>query len=386
MERVVLIKYAEIGLKGKNRRDFENVLIENIKRVTGWEIVWRWGRLFAKVDWEEEDVSALSKTFGVQNYSPTYLTELNLEEMIEASLKLTEKEMEKGAKTFKVYARRAQTKFPFGVYEINRKVGGAILKRFSPDLKVDVHEPDFTVWIEVKENEAYVYTEKIKGPGGLPVGVSGKAILLLSGGIDSPVAGWYAMKRGVVIVPLSFISPPYTGKETKEKLLDIAKVLKSYIGGRSVQLHLCPLTPVLELLKDEAPKKLLLVLQRRSMMRIAKRLAEKVRASAVYTGESVGQVASQTLHNLGVIEKAIDLPVIRPLSGMDKVEIVDRAKEIGTYDISIRPQPDVCSIFTPKSPSTKASLEKVLEVEEELGERLMKAEEEAFASIEKVVI
>ncbi len=386
MEKVVLVKYAEIGLKGKNRKDFEDRLIENIKRVTGWNVKWRWGRIHAEVDWEEEDVSVLSKVFGVQNYSPAFLVGLDLEEVVEASLKLVEREIEEGKKTFKVYARRAQTKFPLGVYEINRRVGAAVLKRFGENLKVDVHEPDFILSVEVKEKEIYVYSRKIPGPGGLPVGVGGKAVLLLSGGIDSPVAGWYAMKRGVVITPLSFTSPPYTGKETKEKLIDLAGALKEYSGGRNIHLHLCPLTPVLELLKDRAPQKLLLVLQRRSMMRIAERLARRVKAVAIYTGESVGQVASQTLHNLGVIENATSLPVIRPLSGLDKVEIVNKAKEIGTYEISIRPQVDVCSVFTPKNPATKAKIEDVLAVEEGIREDLFKAEEEVFASIEKVVV
>lgn len=386
MEKVVLVKYAEIGLKGKNRKDFEDRLIENIKRVTGWNVKWRWGRIHAEADWEVEDVSVLSKVFGVQNYSPAFLVGLDLEEVVEASLKLVEREIEEGKKTFKVYARRAQTKFPLGVYEINRRVGAAVLKRFGENLKVDVHEPDFILSVEVKEKEIYVYSRKIPGPGGLPVGVGGKAVLLLSGGIDSPVAGWYAMKRGVVITPLSFTSPPYTGKETKEKLIDLAGALKEYSGGRNIHLHLCPLTPVLELLKDRAPQKLLLVLQRRSMMRIAERLARRVKAVAIYTGESVGQVASQTLHNLGVIENATSLPVIRPLSGLDKVEIVDKAKEIGTYEISIRPQVDVCSVFTPKNPATKAKIEDVLAVEEGIGEDLFKAEEEVFASIEKVVV
>jgi thiamine biosynthesis protein ThiI len=294
--------------------------------------------------------------------------------------------MENGARTFKISAKRTHTNFPFGVYDINRLVGAAVLREFPQDLSVDVHNPDFVIGIEVKEKEAYVYSKKIPGPGGLPVGASGKAILLLSGGLDSPVAGWYAMKRGVVIVPLSFISPPYTGKESKEKIMNIVEILKEYSGGRKIHLYLCPLTPVLELLKDTAPQKFLLVLQRRSMMRIAERLAEKTGSSAIYTGESVGQVASQTLQNLGVIEEATKFPVIRPLSGFDKVEIVKKAKEIGTYEVSIKPHLDVCSMFTPKRPATKAPIDKVLEIEEELGESLFRAEEEAFASIEKVVI
>ncbi len=384
MEKVVLVKYSEIGLKGKNRREFEDILISNIKRSTGWLVLWRWGRILINVDWENEDISKLSKIFGVQNYSAAYMTRADLSEIEEASLVMSSMEVEKGMKTFKVHAKRAQTDFPYGTYDVNKLIGAEILRSF-PTLSVDVHDPDFVLNIEIKENEAYVYSRKIKGPGGLPVGTGGKAILLLSGGIDSPVSGWYAMKRGVSITALSFTSPPYTGKESEDKLIDLMKKLKEYSGGRDLPLYLCPLTPVLEFLKDSAPKKLLLVLQRRSMMRIAEKLAKKVKASAVYTGECVGQVASQTLENISVIESAVSLPVIRPLAGFDKIEIVDKAREIGTYEISIRPQVDVCSLFVPKRPATKANLETVVDVEREFSDKLLKAEEESYAMIKKVV-
>lgn len=385
MRKVLLVKYAEIGLKGKNRKEFEDVLISNIRRFTGWDVSWRWGRVLVNIDWENEDISKISKIFGVQNFSKAFVVGLDMEEIEKAAIEVARPEVENGKRSFKVKAKRSQKSFEYGVYDINKIVGARILKEF-PELHVDVHNPEFVVSVEVKESEAYVYANKLGGPGGLPVGTGGKAILLLSGGIDSPVAGWYAMKRGVVISALSFISPPYTGKETKEKLMSIARGLKEFSGGRNIHLYLCPLTPVLEFLKDNAPSRYLLVLQRRSMMRIAEKLAKKIKASAIYTGESVGQVASQTLENLAAIEDATSLPVIRPLSGMDKVEIVEKAREIGTYEISIQPQVDVCSIFVPKSPVTKAKLSFVKEIEADMSEKLAKLEEESFAMMEKVIV
>lgn len=385
MKKVLLVKYAEIGLKGKNRKEFEDVLISNIKRFTGWNVSWRWGRILVNIDWENEDISKISKIFGVQNFSKAFVVNLDMEEIERAAVEVSRSEIESGKETFKVKAKRSQKSFEYGVYDINRVVGARILQEF-PRLRVDVHNPEFVVNVEVKESEAYVYANKLRGPGGLPVGTGGKAVLLLSGGIDSPVAGWYAMKRGVVISALSFISPPYTGKETKEKLISLARGLKEFSGGRNIHLYLCPLTPVLEFLKDNAPSRYLLILQRRSMMRIAEKLAKKIKASAIYTGESVGQVASQTLENLAAIEDATSLPVIRPLSGMDKVEIVEKSKDIGTYEISIQPQIDVCSMFVPKNPVTKAKLSFVKEIEAEISEKLTKLEEESFAMMEKVIV
>ena len=385
MRKALLIKYAEIGLKGRNRKEFEDILISNIKRSTGWNVSWRWGRILVNIDWEIEDISKISKVFGIQNFSRAFVVDLDMKEIEDAAVEVARSEVKSGKRSFKVKAKRSQKNFEYGVYDINSITGARILKEF-PELHVDVHNPEFIVNIEVKEKEAYVYSDKIRGAGGLPVGTGGKAVLLLSGGIDSPVAGWYAMKRGIVISPLSFTSPPYTGNDTRKKLALLVEKLKEFSGGRNIHLYLCPLTPVLEFLKDKAPSRYLLILQRRSMMRIATKLARKIRASAIYTGESIGQVASQTIENIAAIEEATLLPVIRPLSGMDKVEIVEKAKEIGTYEISIRPQVDVCSMFVPKNPVTKAKLSVVKEIEEELSEKLFKLEEKSFAMMEKVII
>ncbi len=385
MKKVVVVRFAEIGLKGRNRSDFERALVENIKKVTGKSVEWRWGRIYVETDWESEDISVFGKVFGIQNYSPAIITELEYGKIEEAVLKLARMEVAEGKKTFKINAKRPYKDFPMGIYDLNRDLGAAVLKNIG-GLVVDVHEPEFTVGVEIREEGAVVFSRKIEGPGGLPVGVSGKALLLLSGGIDSPVAGWYAMKRGIVVSALSFVSPPYTGKESKEKLIKLAEVLKGYSGGKGVDLYLCPLTKVLEFLQDNVPRKYMLVMQRRSMMRIANKLARNIKAQVLVTGESVGQVASQTLTNLSVIDQASDLAVLRPLCCFDKIEIINIAKKIGSYDISIIEHPDVCTIFSPKNPSTRVKLSVVKEIEKELGERLRVVEDEAFSYIEKVVV
>ena len=382
MEKVVVVRFSEIGLKGKNRKDFERALLLNIKEKTSKEVLWKWGRFYVKMDWEKEDLSVFNEIFGVQNYSPAIFTSHDWEEIQEAARKLCS--LESGAKKFKVNAKRVYKDFPMGIYDVNRKLGAFVIKEFG--LEVDVHNPDFELGVEIREEGVLLFTRKIRGAGGLPVGVSGKVLLLLSGGIDSPVAGWYAMRRGAVLEAISFVSPPYTGLETEEKIRKVVERLRRFSPRHPIRLHFAPLTPVLELLKEEAPRKLLLVLQRRSMFRIAERLALSVKAKALVTGESVGQVASQTLQNIMVIEDAVKLPVLRPLCGLDKVEIVEKAREIGTYEISIQKGVDVCSMFVPKSPSTAASLEKVREVEESLGERLRGAEDEVYYNIERVMV
>ncbi len=386
MRRVVVVRYSEIGLKGKNRKRFEKALLTNIESVTGWNVMWRWGRMYVDVDWDEEDVSILKRIFGIQNYSPAYLVPADFEAIEKASKDLVKREVALGSRTFKVNTKRASTDFQMGVYDVNRDLGAFVLREFSDSLKVDVHNPDFVLGVEIRDEEALIYTEKIRAYGGLPVGVSGRAVLMLSGGIDSPVAGWYAMKRGVLISALSFISLPYTSEDSKEKIVDIVKILKGFSGGHKIDLHFCNLTPVLEFITDNTPAKYWLVLQRRSMLRIAEKLAERVGAYVVYTGESVGQVASQTLPNISVIEEAVDIPVMRPLCGFDKVEIVNKAKEIGTYEVSIRPHLDVCSVFSPKRPSTKARLDIVKSIENDVWEELSEREKRAFEDLETIVV
>ncbi len=386
MKRVVVVRYSEIGLKGKNRRRFEKILKTNLERVTGWKVTWRWGRMYVEVDWKSADLEVFKRIFGIQNYSPAYITDADFDSLVSASEELVMEELERGSRRFKVGAKRVSKDFPMGVYDINRELGAFILRRFAGSIEVDVHDPDFVLGVEIRDEGAVVYTRKYRAYGGLPVGVSGKALLLLSGGIDSPVAGWYALKRGVIISALSFISPPYTDAPSKEKILDLMGVLSGYSGGRELELYFCPLTPVLELITSESPERYWLILQRRSMMRIASRLAGDIGAVAIYTGESVGQVASQTLVNLMAVESVARYPVMRPLCGMDKVEIVEKAKEIGTYEISIRKHLDVCSVFSPKHPTTGARLDRVEEIESSLGEELRLREEKAFEEMERHVL
>ncbi len=381
MRKIVVVRFAEIGLKGKNRKDFEKNLMDNIKNVTGKDVIWKWGRLYVEMDWEKEDVNVFKKIFGIQNYSKGFIVDKNWEDIENATRRIVEMKLNENPKTFKVNAKRIDKSFPMGIYDINRKLGAFILKNY--ELSVDVHNPDFELGVEIREEGVIVFGEKIKAYGGLPVGVSGKGLLLLSGGIDSPVAGWYMMKRGLSLYALSFISPPYTGVETIRKLRKIVERLNEYSSGKWIKLYFAPLTPVLELIQDNTPKKYHLVIHRRAMMRIAERFAEEKKIPLIITGESIGQVASQTVQNLKVIEETVTLPVVRPLSGFDKVEIVERAREIGTYEISILKHPDVCTIFTPKNPSTSARLEVIKRLEEELGDRLKKAEDEVFCRIER---
>ncbi len=384
MKKVVVLRYAEIGLKGRNRGDFERALLENIEAFIGRKVERKWGRFYVEMDWEKEDMSIFKRIFGIQNFSPAYLTQLDFDAMKGAALDLAKREVESGKKTFKINARRINKNFPMSVYDINSKLGAAVLKELN--VSVDVHRPEFTIGVEVRDEGAVIFSKKEEGAGGLPVGVSGKGLLLLSGGIDSPVAGWFAMKRGIEISAISFISPPYTGKETKSKIIQLAKVLKSYLSGKALGVYFCPLTPVLEFLQDHVPRKYMLLMQRRSMMRIASKIASQLGAQVLITGESIGQVASQTLQNLSVIEEAAQLLVLRPLCCFDKLEIIQKAKEIGTYEISTIEHPDVCTIFSPKRPSTKARLSVVKEIESQIQDQLLRKEEEACAFIEKVVV
>ena len=383
MRKVVAVRYAEIGVKGKNRSHFEEMLKKNIEMVIGIKPERRWGRIYIDFDWQEKSIEVFSKIFGIQNYSPAFMVELDFKKIKEAAYIFAEREIKTGAKTFKINAKRPNKNFPMGIYDINKELGAYILKSF-PKLKVDVHNPDFVIGVEIRDEGAVVYTRKIKGPGGLPIGIEGRALLLLSGGIDSPVAGWYMMRRGIAISTLSFISPPYTGKETTNKLKKLVGKLKEYSSGREIKAYVSPITSLLEFLKDNAPEKLLLVLQRRSMIRIASRFAKSKKLKALITGESVGQVASQTLDNMSVINEASDLLVLKPLLGFDKTEIVNKAKEIGTYEISVERHLDVCSLFIPKHPATKAKLEAVKAIEERLKYDIEKFEDEAFYSIERI--
>ncbi|ABS60616.1 tRNA uracil 4-sulfurtransferase ThiI [Fervidobacterium nodosum] len=378
MERVFVIRYSEIGLKGKNREFFEKKLIDNILKIVRPAAVnKRYGRIIVRIG--RNDPNALEErlkyVMGIQNYSLGYALAHDIDEVKKVSLELAKLEVEKGYKTFKVSAQRGYKDFPLNSIELNREIGGYIYENI-PGLKVDVHNPEFEIGIDVREKEIFVFSGKKYLSGGLPVGVSGRALLLLSGGIDSPVAGWYAMRRGLELQTLTFLSPPMTTEKSVQKILDLGRVLARYLPN-GLRMWIVPLTEVQMYIKENAPDEYSLILQRRSMMRIANMIARRVKAKAIITGENLGQVASQTLTNMAAIEDASSLLVLRPLIGFDKIETTNKAKEIGTFEISIQPYIDSCVAFAPKKPATKSDINEIRKVEEKLDE-LSDLEYQAF--------
>lgn len=366
MNSLLLIRYGEIALKGKNRPYFENMLLQNIKvalkNLQPFQVNFRRGRYYVTVS-EENMFSALrrlQKVCGIVSVSPVSTAKLDLGDICRQAFQLLRASHQPGA-TFKVDTRRANKSFPHISPEVSRLVGAYILKN-EPELKVDVHNPTITINIEIREKEAYLYSQVFPGPGGLPVGVTGKGLLLLSGGIDSPVAGWMAMKRGVKIEALHFHSPPFTGEGAINKVLDLCHLLATY-GGK-ITLHLVSFTEIQEEIMSKCPRPMLITLMRRAMFRIAEKLALQRKITVLFTGESLGQVSSQTLENLIAINKVTALPVLRPLIGMDKEEIVEISREINSYAISIRPFEDCCTLFVPRHPVTRPSLDKLARAEE----------------------
>ncbi|NPV43241.1 MAG: tRNA 4-thiouridine(8) synthase ThiI [Firmicutes bacterium] len=367
MERVYLISYSEIGLKGENRPFFERTLVSNIRRalkdIPGLEIERFHGRIYVKAEGDLKEIrDRLVKIFGIAYISPALRTHPDLDEIKRGALILLQEHKEYNGKTFKVETRRPNKSFPLTSPEVSKVVGAHILKSLN-GLKVDVRDPDILVNIEIRE-KAYIYWEKIPGLRGLPVGVSGKALLLLSGGIDSPVAGWMTMKRGVKIQAIYFHTFPFTSDRAKEKVVDLCRVLSIY--NSPIILHVVNFTEVLKVLQKETPSEFLTILMRRMMLRIAERVALKENALGLVTGESIGQVASQTMESLAATNKVADIPIIRPLIAFDKDEIIEKARRIGTYEISIRPYEDCCTVFVPQHPKTRPSLKDVEAAERDL--------------------
>lgn len=367
MERVYLISYSEIGLKGENRPFFERTLVSNIRRalkdIPGLEIERFHGRIYVKAEGDLKEIrDRLVKIFGIASISPALRTHPDLDEIKRGALILLQEHKEYNGKTFKVETRRPNKSFPLTSPEVSKVVGAHILKSLN-GLKVDVRDPDILVNIEIRE-KAYIYWEKIPGLRGLPVGVSGKALLLLSGGIDSPVAGWMTMKRGVKIQAIYFHTFPFTSDRAKEKVVDLCRVLSIY--NSPIILHVVNFTEVLKVLQKETPSEFLTILMRRMMLRIAERVALKENALGLVTGESIGQVASQTMESLAATNKVADIPIIRPLIAFDKDEIIEKARKIGTYEISIRPYEDCCTVFVPRHPKTRPSLKDVEAAERDL--------------------
>jgi len=360
LDHLLLIRYGEIGLKGKNRHMFEDQLMRNVRAALGPGLPGRVRRAYGRVFVELEDAThtqpaleRLQRVFGIVAVSPAVRVPLDFEEIRQAAVELVRRQSMTGPLRFRVEARRPNKAFPMTSQEINEQLGGYLLREF-PQLKVDLTRPELVVSVEVRELGAYLYVEQVPGPGGLPVGVSSRALLLLSGGIDSPVAGWMAMKRGIRLEAIHFHSPPFTSERSLEKVKDLAEVLSRWGGG--IHLHVVRFTDIQKELRRQAPADLMITLMRRFMLRIAVAVAGEIGALALVTGESVGQVASQTLESMYVINAVTSMPVLRPLVGFDKQEIVERAQAIGTYPISIRPYEDCCTIFVPKHPATRPQL------------------------------
>jgi len=377
----ILIRYGELALKGRNQKTFIKKLVRNIKEIIkksiGYEveIEIEKGRIFLKLNGQPPEIfyEPLSKVFGILSFSPVRKTDLDLEKInAEALAELNS--LEKLPESFRVTVKRPNKRFPMNSQDAQIAIGSYLYKRF-PGIKVDLHTPVVEVIVEIRYDAAYIYTKKIPGLAGLPLGTGGKALLLLSGGIDSPVAGWLTMKRGIVIEAIHFYSYPYTSERAKEKVLDLAQVLARYAS--KVKVHIVPFTKIQEAISEKCYESLWITIMRRFMFRIAERIAEKRGALALVTGESLGQVASQTIESMYAINNVIKMPVIRPLVTMDKEEIMQLARKINTYDISIQPYEDCCTVFLPKEPKTKPKVEacEKAEIELDIGRLINEAVE-----------
>src|SRR5699024_3966758 len=360
----ILIRYGELGLKRKNIRTFLVKLQQNIQqsliKYPDIKVKRTQGRLFVILNGQDPKpiIDICKNIFGIHSLSLAVKVENNETEIRETVLKIMSRETEN--KTFKVKAKRANKNFTVRSLELNRSIGGDILKNL-PHLKVDVHHPDIEVVIAIRAEGTYILTEIIYGPGGLPVGTAGKSLLMLSGGIDSPVAGYVMMKRGVQLEMVHFHSPPFTSERAKQKVLDLTKKLTKY--SYHIKVHLVPFTEVQQLIFKHYPERYGMTIMRRVMMKISEAICQQENILSITTGESLGQVASQTMESMNVINEVTNLPVLRPLIAMDKEEIVDISKQIDTYEISIQPYEDCCTVFVPKSPVIKPQRKRVLSFE-----------------------
>lgn len=384
-----IVRCGEVALKGLNKPYFEKMLSDRIKRVLkkyeGAEVKRKEGLIFVrtpKVYDSDEVVGEISRVFGVASISPAVEVDSDLEEIGEAAVSfMNDLITRKGIATFKVNAKRADKQFPVKSPEIARIIGGKVLIGCKV-LKVDVHQPESVLFVDVRRDKSYLYEEKISGFGGLPLGTNGKGMILLSGGIDSPVAAWMMAKRGMLLEAVHFHSYPYTSERAQEKVNDLAKLLAGYCGR--FQMHVINLLPIQEEIVTHCPEEETTILVRRFMMKIAEEVANETGCGMLITGENLGQVASQTAESLVVTDESVKMPVMRPLIAFDKVDIMDIAKNIGTYETSILPYEDCCTVFLPKHPVTKPKLEKILASEQLLDvEKLVK---DAVAAKETVTV
>ena len=384
MKDIILLKQGEMILKGLNRREFEFKLINNLKRRLGAIGKFNVYSMQSTVYAEPQDdcdmdaaLEAAKTVFGVLAVTRAAASQKDKDAIVSTAAEYLSDALN-SVSTFKVESKRADKRFPMSSIELSKYVGGELHDKF-PHLKPDMHDPEFTVFVEIRDLAAYVHGPAEQGAGGLPVGIGGRMVTLISGGIDSPVASYMIAKRGVQIIPVHFYSHPYTSVKAKEKVITLAAQLEKYCGRLKVEL--IPFTKIQEQIREHCSEGLMTVLTRRFMMRIAERIALDNGCSALVTGDNLGQVASQTAQALSVVEECVDIPVFRPLIALDKKEIIDLARMIGTYDTSILPYEDCCTVFTPRRPRTKPKLTEVLAAESALDVEALV--EEAVIGIER---
>ena len=361
MNRLIMIKYGELTTKKANRKTFINILNNNILKVLhGYSVNIKKDRVRMYIECDENDITEitekLQKIFGLHSIVICHKVNTNIDEI---SAKVLELLKNTKFKTFKINTKRADKKFPIPSMEFNNKMGGVVLK--NTGLKVDVHTPDVLVNIEIRHEGTFIYTNEIQGIGGYPVGIQGKGLLMLSGGIDSPVAGYLSLKRGVDLECLYFESPPHTSVEAKNKVIKLASIIDEYSGN--IKVNIVPFTKLQETIYKNVPDNYVITIMRRIMYRIAEKVAKKNKCKILINGESIGQVASQTLSSMIVINNVTNMPVIRPVACMDKIEIIEIAKKIKTYETSILPYEDCCTIFLPKHPVINPDLDKCIKYE-----------------------
>ena len=391
MYKAFLIKYAEIGVKGKNRYLFEDALANQIKyalkKCDGeFQVRKTQGRIYvdAMTDFDFEDtVEHLQRVFGISAICPVvYVEDEGFEKLCQDVIAFLDSVYPDKNKTFKVNARRARKNYPKDSMTINMDLGEAILNAF-PEMHVDVHKPEIMLNVEIRE-KIYIYSETIPGPGGMPVGTGGKAMLLLSGGIDSPVAGYMIAKRGVKIDAVYFNAPPYTSERAKQKVIDLAKIVSRYTGP--IYLHIINFTDIQLYIYEKCPHEELTIIMRRYMMKIAEKIAQETECLGLIAGESIGQVASQTMQSLAATNEVCELPVYRPLIAFDKLDIIDISEKIGTYETSILPYEDCCTIFVAKHPVTKPNLKIIKRHEENLAEKIDELVDTALKTDELIIV
>ncbi len=387
MQEVLLCKCGEIVLKGLNRKAFEDRLVANlrrrVRRIANCPVSLRQSVLFVEIP-EGVDADAVveevRRVFGLASICRAAVCEKTLESILETASGYLADEIA-FAHSFKVETKRADKKFPLTSIGVSQHIGGELHQRF-PALRPDMHHPELTVHVEIREQYAFVHAGPTPGAGGMPIGANGRAALLLSGGIDSPVAGYMMAKRGLELVGIHFFSYPYTSERAKEKVLELGKILTRYVGRMPVLV--VPFTKIQEAIRDNCREELFTIIMRRFMMRLSDRLAAEYSCGGLITGESLGQVASQTMPAMAVTEAVCELPVFRPLIGMDKEEIVQIARKIDTFETSILPYEDCCTVFTPKHPNIRPNLVKVLEAESHLA--VDSLVEDAFSGVERIIL